>query len=76
MSYKGVANIVCDNCRHPRADKGRAVDGRRAYRCRNCRTVWTRGLQGRARQYNEQRRGVQFADTGSLGYRTQERRDY
>jgi len=46
-------------------DKGRAFDGRRAYRCRSCGGVHTNGMQGRERQYSRQRPGYQFADTGA-----------
>lgn len=35
----------CPICKHPGYDKGRAFDGRRAYRCHNCGNVWTEGLQ-------------------------------
>ena len=53
----------CANCRHTGVDKGRAMDGRRAYRCQRCGNVWTEGLQGRERKYSPQRDGYQFADT-------------
>ena len=46
-------------------DKGRALDGRRAYRCCNCRRIWTYGLNGRKRQYSHQRDGYQFHNTGA-----------
>ena len=45
------AVMKCDNCNHPRPDKGRACDGRRAYRCPQCGNTWTRGLQGRRQRY-------------------------
>ena len=57
----------CKNRRHPH-DKGRAADGRRAYRCRICGAQWTCGNQGRRRRYNVQRSwfaGYQFKDTGA-----------
>ena len=57
--------ITCPQCRTTCPEKGRALDGRRAYRCRSCRRTWTDGLQGRARHYSEQRQGYQFADTGA-----------
>lgn len=57
--------LACPTCQAPRPDKGRAFDGRRAYRCRACRQVWTAGLQGRARQYSPQRISYQFHDTGA-----------
>lgn len=61
---------TCEQCNERvEVDKGRAIDGRRAYRCKNCRQVWTVGLQGRKPTYNKQRIGIQFADTGSLAYR-------
>ena len=46
-------------------EKGRGLDGRRAYRCRVCGSTWTNGLQGRTRRYSPQRTGYQFADTGA-----------
>lgn len=46
--------MVCDKCRAADVEKGRAVDGRRAYRCRACGCVWTDGLHGRPRRYNPQ----------------------
>lgn len=57
--------LTCPGCRAPRPDKGRAFDGRRAYRCRACRKTWTEGLHGRARRYSPQRLGDQFHDTGA-----------
>ena len=54
---------VCDNCRHTGIDKGRAFDGRRAYRCQKCGHIWMEGLQGREQKYSEQRQGTQFADS-------------
>ena len=50
-------------------DKGRAVDGRRAYRCRVCGATWTEGLQGRKRRWSPQRDGNQFHDTGATNQR-------
>lgn len=41
------------------------MDGRRAYRCKLCGSVWTQGLQGRKRNYSAQRPYYQFADTGA-----------
>lgn len=52
----------CPICKHPGYDKGRAFDGRRAYRCHNCGNVWTEGLQGRERKYSSQIVGYQFKD--------------
>jgi hypothetical protein len=54
---------VCRNGVVP--DKGRAPDGRRAYRCRTCGCVWTEGLQGKKQSWNPQRQQYQFADTGA-----------
>jgi hypothetical protein len=34
-------------------------------RCVNCGNVWTDGLQGREKQYSNQRPGYQFRDTGA-----------
>lgn len=56
--------IKCPKCRHPKPDKGRAVDNRRAYRCTRCGNVWTEGMQGRRKRYAEQRQGYQFRDGG------------
>ena len=54
----------CDNCQTPKPDKGRAIDGRRAYRCVNCGNIWTEGLQGRKQKWSKQRQDYQFADSG------------
>ena len=56
---------ICRNCHFPYPDKGRALDGRRAYRCSNYGTEWTNGLQGGERKYSHQRNGNQFADSGA-----------
>lgn len=53
----------CAVCKTPKPDKGRAMDGRRAYRCKNCGNVWTEGMQGREKKYSEQRDSYQFADS-------------
>lgn len=55
----------CAVCGGGGIDKGRAFDGRRAYRCQNCLVVWTEGLNGRARKYSPQRPSYQFKDTGA-----------
>lgn len=55
----------CRYCMHRPLDKGRAMDGRRAYRCPNCGTTTTYGMQGRKRRYSVQRGGYQFHDTGA-----------
>ena len=55
----------CGTCHKRATDKGRAWDGRRAYRCRLCGQTWTFGLQGRRRRFSPQRIGYQFADTGA-----------
>lgn len=54
--------LICPKCNHKGIDKGRAFDGRRAYRCRQCGYDWTNGLQGRKKQYSNQRMSNQFAD--------------
>lgn len=54
---------VCPSCKHPGYDKGRAFDGRRAYRCQQCGKTWTEGMQGRRKHFSRQRIGNQFADT-------------
>lgn len=53
----------CAVCQTPKPDKGRAMDGRRAYRCKSCGNVWTEGMQGREKKYSTQRDGYQFADS-------------
>ena len=53
----------CPSCGHRGLDRGRAFDGRRAYRCKRCGKQWTCGLQGRTKQY-KQTVGMQFYDTG------------
>lgn len=55
----------CGQCHSRSYDKGRATDGRRAYRCACCGCIWTEGLQGRAPSYSPQRQGYQFADSGA-----------
>ena len=52
-------------CGSRKVDRGRAADGRRAYRCRVCGATWTSGMQGRRQQFSDQRPGYQFADTGA-----------
>jgi transposase-like protein len=54
--------IICPRCRHPGIDKGRAPDGRRAYRCQKCNNLWTEGMQGREKNWSEQRQGFQFKE--------------
>lgn len=56
-----MAKLVCDGCRSSDIEKGRAFDGRRAYRCRNCQNIWTNGMQGRKKKYSKQRQSYQFA---------------
>ena len=63
-------NLICGHCRQPGPKKGRAFDGRRAYRCGNCGNTWTDGLQGRERNYSPQREGYQFADSSGHGHVT------
>lgn len=47
-------------------DKGRTMNGKRAYRCTTCRYDWSEGWQGRRTpRYSPQRPGNQFADTGA-----------
>jgi len=60
-----IQQRVCPSCNHPGYDKGRAFDGRRAYRCQQCGKTWTEGMQGRERKYSPQRMGYQFADSQS-----------
>ncbi len=60
--------MKCPSCHHAGIDKGRAFDGRRAYRCQKCGTVWTEGLQGRERKYSNQRESYQFANSKGKGH--------
>lgn len=60
----------CSNCKHYGIDKGRAFDGRRAYRCQKCGYIWTEGMQNRKKQYSTQRSGYQFKDTNSKNKHT------
>lgn len=54
----------CPTCRTPNPDKGRAYDGRRAYRCTKCGNSWTEGMQGCEKKFNKQHANYQFKDTG------------
>lgn len=54
--------VIC-SCGCTQFDKGRAFDGRRAYRCKQCRRIHTCGLQGRKRKYSAQRDSYQFFDS-------------
>ena len=58
----------CASCQTEKPDKGRAWDGRRAYRCKCCGNVWTEGMQGREKKYSEQRQGFQFANSKGHGH--------
>lgn len=60
--------IKCSNCFNINVSKGRAFDGRRAYRCNNCGHVWTNGMQGRKKKFSKQRESYQFADSKSVGH--------
>ena len=52
----------CPICKTENPDKGRALDGRRAYRCKNCHHEWTEGMQGRKKRYSIQRNRNQFSN--------------
>ena len=52
-------------CRSRHIDKGRAIDGRRVYRCRVCGCCWTLGGVEYKKRYSPQRDGYQFHDTGA-----------
>lgn len=56
--------LICFVCTGNDVEKGRAFDGRRAYRCRRCGCEWTNGIKGK-RRYSVQRVGHQFANTGA-----------
>lgn len=56
-----MAYICICGCK--KFDKGRAFDGRRAYRCKSCGNIHTYGLQGREKKYSNQRESYQFADS-------------
>lgn len=58
----------CSYCFTPHPEKGRAFDGRRAYKCKQCGNIWTEGLQGRKKQYSSQRYGYQFACSKGKGH--------
>ena len=62
FKYKTHQKLVCPNCRHTDISKGRAWDGRRAYRCNSCKHLWTDGMQGRKKKYNNQQYGYQFSN--------------
>ena len=51
------------SCGCDRFDKGRAFDGRRCYRCQQCGSVYTAGMQGREPRYSKQRESYQFPDS-------------
>lgn len=53
----------CPKCNHPNPDKGRAFDGRRAYKCLQCGNEWTNGLQGRQQRFSPQRLTNQFSNS-------------
>jgi len=56
--------LICSNCKQKgNILKGRAFDGRRAYRCNHCGHVWTNGLNGRKKTYSNQRESYQFSDS-------------
>lgn len=50
----------CRKCFCTNIDKGRAFDGRRAYRCNSCNYIWTEGMQGRQHKYSKQMINFQF----------------
>ena len=60
---KYICSCGCD-----KYEKGRAFDGRRAYRCKGCGSIKTFGMQGRERKYSIQREGYQFADSKGKGH--------
>lgn len=62
--YMGIDHTKCRICNSKFPSKGRAWNGRRAYRCNSCGNTWTFGMQGRIPKYNPQGTGFQFADTG------------
>lgn len=53
----------CKICKTRKPNKGRAMDGRRAYRCVKCGNIWTEGMQGRKKKFHKQRTGFQFKDS-------------
>lgn len=58
----------CRICKSNKFDKGRAFDGRRAYRCKNCGHIHTLGMQGRNKRFSEQRYGYQFYNSKGVGH--------
>lgn len=59
---ENISMIKCPKCQCTEIDKGRAFDGRRAYRCKSCKNEWTNGLNGRKQRYSIQRMSNQFAN--------------
>ncbi len=64
MRVKGIRARCCRCEQRQMFDRGRAFDGRRAYRCQGCGNVHTKGHKGK-RRYSVQRMGHQFHDTGA-----------
>ena len=60
---------ICIEFDKSKMDKGRAFDGRRAYRCPQCNSEWTDGMQGALKKYSVQRLGNQFYNTGAINYK-------
>lgn len=60
-----MGEMACGLCHSRSIVKGRAFDGRRAYRCAACGAVWTAGTNNREPRYSRQRTGYQFHDTGA-----------
>ncbi len=59
-------NICSCGCKQ--YDKGRAFDGRRAYRCKSCGGIHTAGMQNRNKKYSQQREGNQFLNSNGKGH--------
>lgn len=55
--------MKCFKCFHTEIEKGRALDGRRAYGCTKCGYLWTNGLQDREQTFSPQRVGYQFRNS-------------
>ena len=66
MRKTKTRTLKCAACGHHGLELGRAMDGRRAYRCRACGDIWTDGTHGRKPRYSDQRLSDQFHDTGAI----------
>lgn len=68
MQQTNTNILKCDNCQTKKPLKGRAFDGRRAYKCTSCNNIWTNGMQNKDKIYSSQRDGFQFPDSKGVGH--------